>query len=48
MAKFSPSKFGGMTYEIKDSSVRQVYLIDTRNKGRLAIYAGPDTSARIG
>lgn len=46
--KLTPSAFpNGITYDIKGSPVPNVYLIDTQVRGRVAIYAGPDTSARI-
>lgn len=45
--KLNPARFGGLSYEIKGNPVPHVYLIDTRDRGRVAIYAGPDTSARI-
>ena len=40
-----PSKFGGLTYEIIDNPQDHVYLIQTRDFGRVQIYAHPQTGA---
>lgn len=45
--KLAPSKFGGLSYEIKGSPTSHVYLIDTEQLGRVAIYAHPSTGAVI-
>lgn len=45
--KLTPAAFGGLTYDIKGNPAPNVYLIDTGVRGRVAIYAGPETSARI-
>lgn len=45
--QLTPAAFGGLTYEIKGSPAQDVYLIDTGVRGRVAIYAGANTSARI-
>ncbi|WP_018659920.1 peptidoglycan recognition protein family protein [Allofustis seminis] len=42
-----PAKFGGLTYEIKGTPVANVYLIDTQDFGRVAIYAGAETGAKV-
>lgn len=47
VGKLAPSKFGGLSYEIKGEKGNGVYLIDTKDFGRVAIYAGKDTSATI-
>lgn len=43
----TPSAYGGLTYDIKGNPAPHVYLIDTGVKGRVAIYAGPETGAVI-
>lgn len=43
----TPSAFGGLNYEIKGNPAKDVYLIDTDVKGRVAIYAAPSTGAKI-
>nr|WP_246202620.1 N-acetylmuramoyl-L-alanine amidase [Virgibacillus doumboii] len=40
-----PSKFGGLTYEVLGSSQPHVYLIQTRDFGKVQIYAHPKTGA---
>jgi hypothetical protein len=44
----TPSAFkNGITYEILEEKGGHVYIINTQVKGRVAIYAGPDTAAVI-
>lgn len=43
----TPSAYGGIDYEIKGNPAKDVYLIDTSVKGRVAIYAGAGTGAKI-
>lgn len=43
----APSKFGGLKYSIKGNPMKDIYLIDTRDFGRVAIYAGAGTSAQV-
>lgn len=43
----APSKFGGLSYTVKGNPVKDVYLIDTRDFGRVAIYASKGTGATI-
>lgn len=43
----TPSAYGGLTYEIKGNPAPDVYLIDTQVKGRVAIYTGPRTGAKV-
>lgn len=45
--RLNPAKYGGLKYEIKGNPMKDVYLIDTSDFGRVAIYAGPNTGARI-
>lgn len=47
VATLAPSKFNGLDYEIVGSPVKNVYLIVTRDFGRVAIYAGTETGAKI-
>lgn len=42
-----PSKFEGLTYEIKSWSMPDVAIIDTRDFGRVQIYVAPETGAII-
>lgn len=44
----TPSAFpNGITYDILEEKGGHVYIINTQVKGRVAIYAGPDTAAVI-
>lgn len=43
----NPSLFGGLTYEIVGNPTANVYTIQTRDFGRVAIYAGAETGARV-
>ncbi|GAA0316109.1 hypothetical protein GCM10008967_03350 [Bacillus carboniphilus] len=43
----NPSKFGGLTYTILGNPQKDVYTIETRDFGRVNIYAAPSTGARI-
>lgn len=43
----SPSKFGGLTYNIVGNPMADVHLIDTRDFGRVAIYTAKGTGAVI-
>lgn len=43
----TPKKFGGLTYDIVGNPAKDIYLIDTDVKGRVAIYAGPGTGAVV-
>lgn len=45
--KLTPARFGGLTYDILGEKGNHVYVINTGVRGRVAIYAGPNTSARI-
>ncbi|GAE32459.1 peptidoglycan DD-metalloendopeptidase family protein [Alkalihalobacillus hemicellulosilyticus] len=45
--RLNPAKFGGLSYEILDNPQAHVYTIQTRDFGKVNIYAGPDTSATI-
>ena len=45
--RLSPAKYGGLSYVIKGNPMAHVYLIDTRDFGRVAIYAHPSTGATI-
>lgn len=47
VGSLSPAKFGGLRYEIVGSPMKDVYLIETRDFGTVAIYAGANTSARV-
>lgn len=41
----NPKKFGGLSYEVIGSTQAHVYLIQTRDFGKVQIYAHPDTQA---
>lgn len=43
----NPSLFGGLTYAILANPTANVYVIQTRDFGRVAIYAGPETGASV-
>lgn len=43
----TPKAYGGLTYNIVGNPAKDIYLIDTDVKGRVAIYAGPNTGAKI-
>ena len=43
----TPSAYGGLIYDIKGNPAPHVYLIDTGVRGRVAIYAHPNTGAVI-
>lgn len=43
----TPKTYGGLTYDIVGNPAKDIYLIDTEVKGRVAIYAGPGTGATI-
>lgn len=43
----TPSAFGGITYDILQEKGGHVYIINTSVKGKVAIYAGPETGAKI-
>jgi hypothetical protein len=45
--RLHPSKFGGLTYEILGEPQPNVYIIQTRDFGKVQIYGGPDTAAVI-
>ena len=45
--RLHPSKFGGLTYEILGEPQPNVYIIQTRDFGKVKIYGGPDTDAVI-
>ena len=45
--RLAPAKFGGLSYTIKGNPAPHVYLIDTKQLGRVAIYAHPNTGAKI-
>lgn len=42
-----PSSFNGLTYEIVGNPTANVYLIQTRDYGKVAIYAGAETGAQL-
>ncbi|WP_175631864.1 N-acetylmuramoyl-L-alanine amidase family protein [Virgibacillus siamensis] len=42
-----PKKFGGLTYEVLGSPQAHVYIIQTRDFGKVQIYAHPSTGAVI-
>lgn len=44
----NPSLFGGLTYEIVGNPTANVYHIQTRDFGKVAIYAAPSTGAIVG
>lgn len=43
----NPKKFGGLTYEIIGNPQKDVYTIQTRDFGKVNIYAAPTTGASI-
>ncbi|MGH2063970.1 N-acetylmuramoyl-L-alanine amidase [Aerococcus urinaeequi] len=43
----TPKKYGGLTYNIVGNPAKDIYLIDTEVKGRVAIYAGSGTGAIV-
>ncbi|MFC4556894.1 N-acetylmuramoyl-L-alanine amidase [Virgibacillus kekensis] len=43
----TPSKFSGLAYAIQGTTQPHVYLIETRDFGRVQIYGHPDTGASI-
>jgi hypothetical protein len=43
----SPKRYGGLTYDIIGNPAPHIYLIQTKNFGKVAIYAGPDTVAQF-
>ncbi|GIO25963.1 N-acetylmuramoyl-L-alanine amidase family protein [Ornithinibacillus bavariensis] len=43
----NPAKFGGLTYQILGSTQANVYIIQTKDYGRVQIYAGPSTGATV-
>jgi murein DD-endopeptidase MepM/ murein hydrolase activator NlpD len=45
--RLNPSKFGGLTYDIKGWTNPNVALIDTRDFGRVQIYVAPSTGAVV-
>lgn len=45
--QLTPSAFGGLTYDIIRELGNHLYVINTSVRGNVAIYAGPDTSAKI-
>lgn len=45
--RLHPSKFGGLTYDILGEPEPNVYIIETRDFGKVKIYGGPDTDAVI-
>lgn len=45
--QLTPSRFGGITYDILEDKGNHIYIINTGVKGRVAIYAAPSTGARI-
>lgn len=47
VGKLNPSLFGGLTYDILGNPQANVYTIQTRDFGRVNIYAGSDTGARV-
>jgi N-acetylmuramoyl-L-alanine amidase len=45
--RLHPSKFGGLTYDILGEPQPNVYIIETRDFGKVKIYGGPDTDAVV-
>lgn len=45
--RLAPGRYGGLSYEILAKPQAHVYTIQTGSFGRVNIYAGPDTPARI-
>lgn len=45
--RLHPKKFGGLTYEILGEPEPNVYIIQTRDYGKVKIYGGPDTDAVV-
>lgn len=45
--RLNPAKFGGLSYEVLGNPQAHVYTIQTGDFGRVNIYAGPDTSAKV-
>ena len=43
----TPKEYGGLTYNIVGNPAKDIYLIDTEVKGRVAIYAAPSTGAVV-
>lgn len=43
----NPSLFGGLTYDILGNPTANVYIIQTHDFGRVAIYAGAETGATL-
>lgn len=43
----NPSLFGGLTYDILSNPTANVYVIQTRDFGRVGIYAGAETGASV-
>lgn len=48
IGRLNPSLFGGLTYDIVGNPTANVYLINTRDFGKVAIYAAPSTGAQVG
>jgi len=46
-SRLHPSKFGGLTYDILGEPQPNVYIIQTRDFGKVKIYGGPDTDAVV-
>lgn len=47
IAQLAPSLFGGLTYDILGNPAPNVYLIQTSDFGKVAIYAGAETGAQV-
>lgn len=47
VGRLNPSLFGGLTYQILGNPTANVYLIQTQNFGKVAIYAGSETGATV-
>jgi N-acetylmuramoyl-L-alanine amidase len=45
--RLHPSKFGGLTYEILGEPEPHVYIIQTKDFGKVKIYGGPGTGAVV-
>jgi N-acetylmuramoyl-L-alanine amidase len=45
--RLHPKKFGGLTYDILGEPQPNVYIIETRDFGKVQIYGGPDTDAVV-
>ncbi|MGE8206649.1 glycoside hydrolase family 73 protein [Heyndrickxia sp. NPDC080065] len=47
IGKLNPKKFGGLSYDILGNPQKDVYTIQTRDFGKVNIYAAPSTGSKI-